>query len=402
MFLPPNSTVLTDPKLNPGDASLLGKTISTSIPRDWPIEYILIRLFFVTTGTALTLFPATAQTPDNYDNILNILKHITLSIAPGSGLPNRTVVDCDGVRLLEYNQKTGVNLDASTLNMIQLSQGSTVAASTAYSITYLVPMAELCVAEPLRSRLLLPVHKYQSDPKLQLQFQTLANMASAGGIATLGVDIELVRRTVTAASEAILAKTQTTNPWGYLDWDLIEQDFPVAAVANTEQKFDLALGASYINYLVSQYRGGTNVTRNVVDNIGIGDTVANGLGNEDLWRTETSLVVDRQWRWRDLLVRNQMSQAQNNITQASSPSFSGPILAGTNFQAASSVFQDLLRDGIDGDSGNELGSVLNCNLSQSQKKQLIGKCAAVATNPSQICVMGRRFFGDLSPWQNLS
>jgi hypothetical protein len=66
------------------------------------------------------------------------------------------------------------------------------------------------------------------------------------------------------------------------------------------------------------------------------------------------------------------------------------------------VLLDFLRDGISGDPGVELGSLLNCNLSGSLKKQLVGTCATVATNPSQISILGRRIFGDTSPWQAIS
>lgn len=404
MYLKRNFVYVDAPKLIPGDNSLLGKTVSVGIPRDWPLETIRVRVFF-TTGTALTLFPATAQTPDNFDNILNLLKHVTLKVNEGTGSGQVNKVDCDGVRLLEYNMKTRGNLDAATLNLLGLSQGTTVAANSVWQLQYDIPCSEVMIAEPLHSRLLLPVHKYTQDPVLTLTFQSLANIASAGTMPVLGATIQLIRRVVTPQSEGILQKMVASNPnsvdaFGYVRWDLLEQPFAVAATAN-EQKFDLALGAAYINLLFSHYLGGANMTRNVVDNAGIGDTVAHGFGAEDLWRLETAQVADMQWRWRDLMTFNDISQERNNLSQTSSPGFGGAALASTNFQAASSTMIDFLRDGNNSDTGIELGSVLDCNLNASLKKQLIGKCAIVATNPSQISVMGRRIFGDLSPWQSI-
>lgn len=409
MFLPQN-TVYANPanvNLNPGDASLLGKTVNINLDRTYPIEDIIIRVFFVVSGTALTIFPATAQTPDQLDNILQLLKRATLSVNEGTGAGVIKKVDCDGVRLLEFNSLTGLNLDAPTLNLIGLSQGTTIAASTAYQLTYRIPMAETMVSEPLRSRLLLPAHRYTQDPILTLQFQTAANIYSAGAIATLGCTVELVRRQATPASEAVLQQFAQKNPnsvdqWGYVRWDLIQQDFAPAST-NAPQKFPLALGASYLNMLVSQYLGGANITKNVLDSSGIGDTVAHGFGNETVWDFETAQVPDFQFRWRDIMARNQLMGVKNNITQSSSPGFGGGVISGTNFQAASVVLFDFLRDAEAGaGAGNELGSVLNCNLSGSLKKELVGTLATWATNGHQLSLMGRRLFGDLSPWQALA
>lgn len=400
MYLKENCRIDRPANLNPGDASLLGKTVRVNIDRTWPISHIIARVSF-TTGTALTLFPATAQTPDQYDNILQLVQHINLSVNPGGGGNARTVVDCAGVRLLEYNALTGVNLDAPTLDLIQLSQSNTLPAASSWQLTYNIPCSEAMVAEPLRSRLLLPVHRYTQDPVLTLTFQSLANIASAGAILVLGVEIELVRSMVTAQSEAILQKIPGPDGTGYIQWDLIEQPFAVANLA-AEQKFPLALGAAYINLLCSQYLGGTNVTRNPIDASGIGDTVAHGFGNETLWRMETGLVPDRFWTWKGQALKNQMASPRNNVTQSSSPFFGGPVMTNTNFQSPSCVLFDFLRGGVTNDPGSELGSVLDCNLSGSLKKEIIGACATAATNPSSLNVMGRRFFNDLSAWQNLS
>lgn len=402
MFLKQNSVILRPPSLNPGDGSLIGKTVKLNIDRTWPLEHIIIRVCFTTGGTAFTLFPATAQTNDNYDNILNFVKHINLSVNPGNGGNPRTVVDCDGVRLLEYNSLTGLNLDPSTLELLRLSQGTTLAANSSWEITYNIPCAETMIGEPLRSRLLLPVHKYTQDPVLTIQFQTLAAMASAGTTPPfISCEVELVRRQVTAESELVLKNSAPSTPWGYIDWDLIEQQFPVQSLTS-EQKFPLALGAAYANLLISQYQGGANITKNVIDSSGIGDTTAHGLGAESLWRLETALVPDRFWTSKGLRNKAAWSQVKNVLSQTSSPSFGGPVLGSTNFTAPSVGLIDFLRDGISGDPATELGSVLDCNLTGSLRKEIIVACATWATNASTLAVMGRRLFGDLSQWQKIS
>ena len=211
---------------------------------------------------------------------------------------------------------------------------------------------------------------------------------------------------VTPQSEAILlaGATGAAAPWGYIASDLIEQGFGVANV-NASQDFSLALGAEYVNLLFSQYRGGTNLTRNVIDASGIGDSFgADGLCNETQWGLRTGQVYDRTWRWRQLRDRNQWGQFLNNITQSSSPSFGGPVISTTNFQAPSSTLIDFLSNGLPGDTGTELGSLLNCNLTGSLTKLVSGAAVnlAGAANASYLAIMGRRLFGDLSKYQAIS
>ena len=99
---------------------------------------------------------------------------------------------------------------------------------------------------------------------------------------------------------------------------------------------------------------------------------------------------------------NDMQNPRNTITQSSSPMFGGGVLTNTNFQAAASTMLDFLGDGTSQDSNDELGSLLNCNLSSTLKMEFIGQPASVATNGSTIYVMGRRHFGDLSRWKTVS
>jgi hypothetical protein len=399
MYLPIQVAKFYPPQFALASAGCLGTTQKVALDRTYPIDHIELTVDF-TVGTALTLAPASAQSNDALDNILTLIQHVNLSINDGGII--RSVVDCSGVRLLEYASLTGLNLDASTLNLVAASQTTTLATNSSYTLTYFIPCAEIMVADPLRSRLALPVHNYKQDPILTLSFQTLANIASAGTITNFSVGVGLVRKVITAQSEAILQKTAGTRPDGYVDWDLIETPFGVAPGITGEQRFPLPLTGAYANLLISSYLGGTNITRNVLDFTGIGDTIAHGFSAEQRWRIESGLNVKKEWRMKDLRAMNDRSRPLNGTSQTTSPTIGGALLASTNFRSAGSVLHDFLRDGISGDPADGLGSVLDCNLGASLKMEIIGSVASVATNGSTLSVMGRRLFGDLSRWQTIS
>ena len=80
MYLQQHHHNFTPRELNSAAGANLGTVQRWAIDRTWPIERIEIIVSFVV-STQLTLFPATAQNSDNYDNILNILQHINLYFA---------------------------------------------------------------------------------------------------------------------------------------------------------------------------------------------------------------------------------------------------------------------------------------------------------------------------------
>ena len=419
-------------------ASLLGTTQKWPIDRTWPIEEILLTVDFQVT-TALGLYPATAQSPDQFDNILQLIQHVNLTV--NDGKQPRSVVDSSGIGLLEYAQLSGFNLDQATLNLAAqtgllinntpgtLAQWGVVANPAnlqigCYRITYRIPCAPVWVGDPLRSRMYLPVHTYPQDPVLTLNFQSLANIASAGAIGQLGVTVALIRRVPTAASEAALQKNPGTNPNGYIDWDLIETPFSVAPGVGTEQRLPLPIPGQYLDLAFRQYLGGANVTRQPIDATGTGATVAGGFGNEQRWRIETGLVVLREWRWKDLQILNDfsrpispaylnlalssgtVSQTNLNVGNLGSPAIASAAGTGnsSNFRHPVSVMLNFGSDGLSGDTVNELGSLLDCNTPANNglKMEIIGTPLSVVTNASYLYVIGRRFFGDLSKWQKFS
>ena len=400
MFLEQRYNYFSPPQFNQASAACLGTVQKWSFDRTWPVEEIVLHVVFTTGSSAdMANSVSSATTPDMFDNILNVIQRINISVNEGN--QPRTVVDCSGVGMLEWVSQAGLNLDAATLSMIALSQGSSVAKSGTYNLTYRIPLAQPFFGDPLRIRTLLPVHLHRQDPVITLWFNSLTNMGfTAGSISNLFVDVQLIRRIPTADSEATLQKIPASIG-GYISWDLVESQYSTGVGNAAEQRYQLPIPGSYTALLFRQYLGGSAITRNTIDYAGIGDTVAHGAGSEDRWRLESGLVVKNEWRWRHLRANSDWTRPANSSNQTYSPNFSGGVLSATNFRAASSTMIDFAGGNLNGDTVNELGSVLDCNAAalSNLKMELIGKPANVATNPSSLIVVGHRMFGDLSPWQ---
>ena len=421
MFTEQRLSVFTPPQFNLATNTILGTTQRWPIDRTWPIEEILIRVSYKATALTSTAVGSVTST-DQWDNVLNLISKINLSI--NDGRQPRSVIDSSGVRMLEYCSQVGLNLSPETWRQVQYStqRGTAAVPTGTHQIFYRVPCADPCVGEGLRSRLYLPVHTMPQDPVLTLSFNTVAGMGlSVGSIDNVYVDIMLIRREVTKDSETLLQKTAGSNPNGYIDWDLIETPYTVPLSSSAEIRFALPTPGQYIGLLMTQYRGGSPMSKAVID-ANLGDTVANGLGNETLWRLETGQVVKRQWRWCHLREMNSWTRTQNNIPTDTtvtgpisniipsrlnvSPDFmnamaDGGISATAFFRSPAVCYHGFLTDNVTGDNGNELGSLLDCNTPAQQglKMEIIGTPASVATYPSVFTVMGRRLFGDLSRWQ---
>lgn len=427
MFLPQRFNKFAPPQFigtvaGAVNSPILGTTQKWPIPRTWPIEDILIRVNFVVNAGGLTLV-TNPQTPDQYDNILQLLQHVNLQT--NDGKQPRSVVDCSGIALLEYQEHGGENVDISTRNIMALCQLPILPAGN-YTLTYRIPCVDDSVAEPLRSRLYLPIHTYPQDPVLTLNFQAANAIYTAGNINSIMVDVLVVGRQVTPQSEMALQKSAGTNPNGYIDWDLIETPFLIPVGSAAAQRFALPLPGSYTNLQFRHYLGGANIARKEIDNGAIGSS----FGNENRWDIETAANAIREWNWPQLRILSEMSQAvcpfmqgQPGValgglfaapTSAGSPTVQlaaminqlmplagGGIPAGQSFRYSNSVWMDFLSDGKSQENAKELGSVLDCNTPANTglKMEIVGTPTNVATNASQLLVMGRRFFGDLSNWQ---
>lgn len=385
MLLRKKTHYFTPPVLQPGGFALLGTTQKFDLDNTWPIEEMMV-FVDVVVNAQLTLA--------GVDNLAGIIKRINVSVNDNN--QPRSIVDCSGVGLLEYCSLAGMNLDADTLEVIKLGQGTTVAAAMAFRLCYRVPFVHPAIGEPLRTRCLLPVHTWNQQPKVTIDFETGANMFSAGSLTLVQASYSLIRRNITQdVTNTIL------NDGGFINFDLLETPYALPIGQAGEVRLDIPSPGSYLCMALRQYLGGATITRNPVDQTGKGDTVANGFAAETRWRIESGGVVDHEWRWRHLRNLNDYSRPLNSVVQASSPRIGGIVAANTSFSPASSIMLDFIDDGVPGGSVNELGSVLDLNIPARSglKMQFIGNIASVATNASQIFMVAHRLYGDLSKWQ---
>jgi hypothetical protein len=414
MFFPPQ---FVGSASGANNSPLLGQTQKFQIDRSYPLEEIRIHVNFTVNTGGLTLVTSPSTT-DQFDSLLTLIQHVNLSV--NDGKQPRSVVDCDGVALLEYQLATGVNVDRATGEVMAYSQTASLPAGN-YRMTYRIPIVETWIGEPLRTQMYLPVHTYPQDPVLTLQFQNAANIYSAGNINFVGAEVQLIRRVPTAASEKYVQSKLASNPNGYIDFDLIETQFAVPVGTSSEIRLALPVPGQYATLLCRHYLGGSSITRKEIDNGATGTS----FGTENRWRLESAQVTIREWRWKHLLSELQMNQpcvAMLNpavfvaAASAGSPTtnlqtvqpifgrMSGGIPSGSGFDYANSVLLNFLTDGMSGDDAVELGSLLDCNTPAQAglKMEIIGTPTNVSTNASYLKVLGRRYFGNLANWQKLA
>lgn len=381
MMLPQRLETLTPGSLNLSGQALLGTTVPITINRTWPIEEIGIMVTVTVGGTALTL--------TGPDNILGILKNVELDI--NDGVQPRAVVNASGMSLLEYAPQVGINLDRATLATLALSQGTTIAANQMFRLYYRVPIVHPAIAEPLRTRMLMPCHTWAQDLSLKLQFEQAVNMYSAGTISAITTEIILIRRQMDAATTAAIIKTG-----GFIPFDLFETGYAVPATQAGQVRLKINAPGSYAGLLMRYYKNGTlgsaTGTRDVLDQV-------TTLGAETLWDIESGGVTFRQWRNKTLQTLNDFSRTANGVNQTYSPNFAGALAASSSFQPASSVYLDFLADSL-GSDANELGSLLDLNLPQQSGllMEIVGNVQSL-TSGSGIYLLGHRWYGDLSKWQ---
>jgi hypothetical protein len=367
-------------EINPGTNLLLGTQKRVPVPRDYPIEEIKITLDIAANAT-----PPSSPTADGW---LKLLKRVQLWV-PFADEP-RNVVDCSGNFLLEYLAHVGMNTDTATLAALGELNKTTPAliASNKYRLTYRIPLVQPQLAEPLRSRMLLPVHTLKQDPQLILDFAAAAEMHSVGTMDTITCEIVYQQREMPErVTLGIL------EDGGFMRYDLLETPFVVPVGVSGEKDFDIPTPGHYLGLLLRHYKGANPVTRN-----DISQTVT--AGSETLWSLRVGKRDRLRFRMKTLAIINDESRAKNNVSQTGSPSFSGPLATNTQYQDCSSVYIDFMNDGLG--QVNELGGALDCYTPEekSQLVQLHGFVSAPATNAHTLYIGGHRILErDIERWK---
>jgi hypothetical protein len=312
----------------------LGAVVTQELTRENPIESIIVRLNFTSTGAIHT---ATA------DGLLGLLKRVRLTVSDGAR--TRIPVDISGRALIERAQQATGFLTRGTI----AATGAT--AATAYEIVYPIHFALPNLSDPVRSCLLLPAPRYNQNPVLELTLASVADVdagtptfAISGGVS---VSITVNRRVVSRLN------------WPFYDTELAES--VVFYAATGRHRYELQIPGAYTSLDLRMYS--TAAARaNVI-------TAGGGISLELL------NVLVRRFRTQDII-------AENDLSVDSATAFAG--LATLDFLA------DSLGD------ASELGSVLDVNVgagsgSRAALIQDITGGAAV-----KISYVSHRIFGDLA------
>ena len=319
-----------------GSAVALGTTLNVELSREFPIEKIVIQV----TGTA-----SVAMTTPLADGLQNILNRATLTVSDGA--QQRTVVDVSGPGLLEYAAQIH-GLDRQTKSYINTN------AAAAFEFNYPIFFCLPNTTDPIYSALLLPVNRFNQNPKLQIKISSLTEMCASGFTVPAGVTVRVrvYRRQVLQVN------------WPVWNADLIELTKTYSA-AGVNQDFELPIPGAYTGILL---RGYTSTTAR-------GDiTAASGE-----WKLQLLGTTLRRFNLTDLQYENDCSIASQ---------------AEADDKFTASYFMDFLTDSA-GPDASDFGSLFDTAGLQTTgaKPMLTGDIGGAYTLKAVI----HRVYGNIAP-----
>lgn len=199
----------------PSQTGALGATLRFPLPRDFPREAFIIKLTVVVATTAATLAAERAA---------GLLNRVRLTANDGG--QQRTIVDCDGLALLERALNYGMLPDNDTAVAI----GGTLGAAT-YNISFPFYYAPPSMGTPTRDMLLQNFPRFNSDPTLEI---TLATQAQ---IDTNATPTFALTGTITVTVTEL--KRQVAIPdWLFVNTEFMQQETPFASTV-TDYAYNL-------------------------------------------------------------------------------------------------------------------------------------------------------------------
>lgn len=323
----------------------LGASVTKKIPREFMLESLIVRVSVTVSGVMATA---------NADAIQNILKRVRLTASDGAR--TRTIVDCSGAGLLEWQANVAQNsLDTNT------SVGGNSA--TTYQIDYPVNFAPPNMADPIASNLLLPLNRFNDDPSLELQFASQADMdtnaAKTFAVSALSARVILNKRFVGLKN------------WPTFDTELIEATTAFSTDA-ANQEVELPSPGSYTGLLLRGY----------LDT----DTRGDISQTDGEFKIQLLGVNNRRFRLDDIEQENYFSRNPN---------------AGTAGIFTGSYYVDFLSDKV-GATSPDFGSVLDVNLAVATgaRLKLIGDIAG--GTDVLLKHVRHRVFGNLGPLKSVN
>lgn len=310
------------------------------LTREFPIEKIIVSV----SGTV-----GTAMTGPLADSLQNILKRVVLQVQDGGS--SRTVIDASGPALLEYSKQVIGTLDRQSQAFINTN------ATGAFEFNYPIYFAHPQMEDPLYSSLLLPVNRFNVNPKLQLYISSQADMCGSGFAltGTLTIRVRIYRRFVDIKN------------WPIWNFDLIEYTQVYSAAGSNQVAFNIPTPGAYTGILV---RGFPSTTTR-------GDILTASTGEAKLMILNNTL---RRFNLSDLQAENDMSTSPVGGTGAT-------LFLG-------SYYLDFLTDGSGADAP-DLGSTLETAslVSTGVTPQIVADIGGAYT-AKFLC---HRIFGDISP-----
>lgn len=285
----------------------LGQTIQFQLTREFHVEALWLKV---------VVTPSAAMATANADALQNIVQRVQLQISDGAR--TRNVVDVSGAALLDFAYETAGGFDRNTSTNF-----GTNPSSGAKTLFYPIYCSHPQVEDPIGSVFLLPFPRYNTNPVLQVQFSTQAQM-DTNATPTFAVSA--------MTASVVIMRRQVNRPnWPTVDWELAEitQSYPTTG---NSQLYELQIPGSYTGILLRDY---TDLnTRAFIETSG---------GENKLQLLGTVLR-----RFQCLSV-----QAENDV--------SANLFPATWNNPAGNAYLDFISDKT-GETSGDLGSVLDANI----------------------------------------
>jgi len=297
------------------------------------------------------------------EGVFALIKNIRLTVNDGGS--SRNVINADSMsmaqRWLQYNG----NLDTATLLAFAGAFGSTGAKDITIPFTF----APNCVEDPVRSHFLLNLPRFNSDPVLEIQFGTQAEVDTHAtptfAISAMTVDLVTLKRFVKVPY------------WQYLDTEFFtsSQDYPNNSA---NQIYDIPVPGYHMSIGARPYSSAT----------ALGDFTQSG-GFVTIQALNT---FERRIQPGNLLKMNQYSEG-SDVT-------AGGANGAQRVLAASLYWWDYLTD-LGGSNAMTLDGVLDTNpfVNVGTGPQVVWDLNG--GSGKKIVFTHDRFFGDINPYRYL-
>jgi len=335
-----------------------GGTLKVELTREFFLEGILIHVIATNPGTAPALISGN-------EGLAAIFSGVRLTVPTGSN--TRTVVNTNSSALLQYHRQLNGGVDSFTTNFADVIGAQAEAVNQVRYFTVPIWLAPPNLDDPVASAFLLPLPRYSSNPVLEINLNSAANIYTGGTNApTIQIFIEAVRRFVDRPD------------WVTFDTELVTNEITVPSAASNNA-YEMPAPGAYTSMLMQTFTSG-GVARRPWWSF-YGSSVAN-IGANPLELRFLGTSIRRQSAYGLVVLAN----------------YSTEIFSLQNYTAGQfgdhNLFWDFLSDKM-GSSASDFNSVVDTT-------PLIGQGARInllypaANSGDKIRMTTHRVFGDIS------